>query len=45
LDKYEELVPLVQELFILVREEILEIQKKIMEDIGMRLNVISANMK
>ena len=40
LDKYHELVPLVQELFILIRQEITDIQKSIVIDVGKRLNLI-----
>lgn len=41
LDKYGELVPLVQELFIVVRAEIVQIQRNIILDIGKRLNLIT----
>ena len=34
IDKYEEIVPLVQELFIVVREEIEAMKRKMLEDIG-----------
>lgn len=40
LDRYEELVPLVQELFIVLREEIVEIKTNILTDIGKRLNLL-----
>ncbi|CDW71805.1 UNKNOWN [Stylonychia lemnae] len=39
LDKYEELVPLVQELFIVVRAEIVQIQQSILSDVGKRLRL------
>lgn len=39
LDKYEELVPLVQELFIVVRMEIELIQKNILTDVANRLKL------
>jgi hypothetical protein len=39
LDNYEELVPLVQELFIQLRDEITQIQRSVLIDIGTRLNL------
>ena len=40
LDKYEELIPLVQELFISVRQEIVEIQRGMIMDVGKRMKLI-----
>ena len=40
LDKYEELVPLVQELFIQVREHIVEFQRSMIVDVAKRMNLI-----
>eukprot|EP00347_Sterkiella_histriomuscorum_P023932 403332886 len=39
LDRYEELVPLVQELFIVVRMEIIQIQRDILRDVGKRMKL------
>ena len=44
LDNYEELVPLVQELFIFIREEIIQIQRSILVDIAKRLNLLGPSV-
>jgi hypothetical protein len=40
IDQYQEIVPLVSELFILIREEILSIKRGITLDIAIRMNLI-----
>ena len=41
IDQYEEVVPLVHELFIMIREEIISIQRGIILDVAKRLNLIT----
>lgn len=41
IDQYQEVIPLVSELFILIREEIISIQRNIILDVAKRMNLIS----
>jgi len=40
IDYYQEIVPLVSELFILIRTEILKIKRDITLDVALRMNLI-----
>ncbi len=43
IDQYQEVIPLVHELFILIREEILTIQRNIIIDASKRMNLLAEN--